>query len=64
MLWLAIVGGILVASIAAASWYDHRQRRRGVRTGISRYSIEQKEAMNPYGASPGEGRPKEDRPGR
>jgi len=56
MVWLAIFGGIVVASIAAAAWYDRRQRRRGVRVGVSRGDIEQQEALSPYSrALPGEG---------
>ena len=56
MAWLAIFGGIVVASIAAAAWYDHRARRRGVRVGVSRTDIEQKESVSPYNrVLPGEG---------
>src|SRR5215469_8186401 len=56
MVWLAIFGGIVVASIAAAAWYDRRQRRRGVRVGVSRGDIEQQESLSPYSwALPGEG---------
>ena len=48
MTWLAVFGGIVVACIAAAAWYDNRERRRGVRVGVSRADIEQEEALSPY----------------
>ena len=56
MLWLAVFGAIVVASVGAAAWYDHQQRRRGVRTGVSRVAIEEREGLSPYSRSlPGEG---------
>jgi hypothetical protein len=56
MTWLAVFGGIVVASVAAAAWYDNRQRRRGARAGVSRTDLEKGEALSPYTrALPGEG---------
>jgi hypothetical protein len=43
---MAVLGGAAVVAVAAAAWYDHRARRRGWRTGVSRTDIEEREAKN------------------
>lgn len=47
MTWLIVVGGVIVACVGLAAMYDHRQRRRGARTDVSRYGLERREAQDP-----------------
>jgi hypothetical protein len=43
MIFLAVVGGIVVAVLAAAALYDHRARRHGWRVGVSTRDVEERE---------------------
>jgi len=43
MIAMAVLGGAAVVAVAAAAWYDHRARRRGWQTGVSKTDIEERE---------------------
>jgi len=47
MTWLFVVGGVIVVCVGLAALYDRRQRRRGVRTDVSRYGMERREGQDP-----------------